>query len=270
MPRLLRRLLLDLRQQLLGELPLAVGVELLHLVLDGAPVVGLVPVVERSRTRAARPCPRTGAAPRWSGPSPSRPWRRAGSAPSPCRACSPMPPHACSILSTTWAAFFAASNLICHAQCRKLARANSPGAGAGRVVVGGRVHRLRHRVARTCGRRSCPSRPRRRSPGSSGSPRRAGPRPRALARRLALADVDRAHRQAVPHRRGADQEPRVHRFVVGGRRRRPRGRRSARPGSRRRRPRAGRTGCRAGPSASQAPGSALTSSPSITNTDRSS
>ena len=33
---------------------------------------------------------------------------------------------------------------------------------------------------------------------------------------LALADVDRAHRQAVPHRRGADQEPGVHRLVVGG------------------------------------------------------
>ncbi|MGA8717661.1 MAG: hypothetical protein WB557_06620, partial [Solirubrobacteraceae bacterium] len=31
-------------------------------------------------------------------------------------------------MSTTWAVFLAASNLICHAQCRKFARANSPGA----------------------------------------------------------------------------------------------------------------------------------------------
>ena len=36
-----------------------------------------------------------------------------------------------------------------------------------------------------------------------------------LARRLALADVDRPHREAVPDRRGADQEPRVDRLVVG-------------------------------------------------------
>ena len=40
------RCLLDLGQQLLGQLALAVGVELLELVLDRAAVVGLVPVVE--------------------------------------------------------------------------------------------------------------------------------------------------------------------------------------------------------------------------------
>ena len=39
----------------------------------------------------------------------------------------PVPPQACSILSTWWAVFFAASNLICQAQCRKSARAVSPG-----------------------------------------------------------------------------------------------------------------------------------------------
>ena len=43
---LLGLLLLGLRDQLLGELALALRVELLHLVLDGPPVVGLVPVVE--------------------------------------------------------------------------------------------------------------------------------------------------------------------------------------------------------------------------------
>src|SRR5215207_1708988 len=45
--RLLGRVLLRLREQLLGQLALAVGVELLDLVLDDAPVVALVPVVER-------------------------------------------------------------------------------------------------------------------------------------------------------------------------------------------------------------------------------
>src|SRR5438034_3999269 len=43
----LRLLLRGLRDQLLGQLPLPVGVELLRLVLDGAAVVRLVPVVER-------------------------------------------------------------------------------------------------------------------------------------------------------------------------------------------------------------------------------
>ena len=38
----------------------------------------------------------------------------------------------------------------------------------------------------------------------------------ALARRLALRDVDGAHRDAVPHRRGADEEPGVDGLVVGG------------------------------------------------------
>ena len=38
----------------------------------------------------------------------------------------------------------------------------------------------------------------------------------ALAGRLALGDVDRAHRDAVPHRRGADEEPGVDGLVVGG------------------------------------------------------
>ena len=38
----------------------------------------------------------------------------------------------------------------------------------------------------------------------------------ALARRVALGDVDRAHRDAAPDRRGTDQEPRINRLVVGG------------------------------------------------------
>src|SRR5476649_877845 len=44
--RLLRLLLLGLREQLFGQLALSGGVELLDLVLDRTPVVGLVPVVE--------------------------------------------------------------------------------------------------------------------------------------------------------------------------------------------------------------------------------
>ncbi len=39
----------------------------------------------------------------------------------------------------------------------------------------------------------------------------------ALARRVARGDVDRAERDPVPDRRGADQEPRVDGLVVGGR-----------------------------------------------------
>jgi hypothetical protein len=38
----------------------------------------------------------------------------------------------------------------------------------------------------------------------------------ALARRVARGDVDRAERDPVPDRRGADQEPRVDGLVVGG------------------------------------------------------
>ena len=91
----------------------------------------------------------------------------------------------------------------------------------------------------------------------------------ALAGRLALGDVDRAEREPVPHRRGAEQEPRVDRLVVGG---------SAVAlgaddllgGISTSSTSIGPDWLPRNPSASQEDGCALTCSPSITNTDRSS
>ena len=107
-------------------------------------------------------------------------------------------------------------NLICHAQCRKFARANSPGRQLDRVVVGRVVHRLRdreHEQPRGVGvhHRLADVVLDRRVVGDAQADVDV-----PLARRLALADVDRAHRDPVPARAGPDQEPRVDRLVVGG------------------------------------------------------